>query len=138
MTNYKGKHIGRPMGSTWDKNVPRAAYPEIVRRFDSGQEIVSDIGRDYCVGPAAIRSLVKRYKAARAMPRGEYGNEIYPHGGLITHGSNVALERKDRAEVDAFMKANPGCSAMDIAMCCHMGHDQALRLRKIVEGHEKA
>ena len=60
----KVKRIGRPMGSTKDKNVPRAAYPEIVRRFDSGQEIVSDIGKDYGVGPVAIRSLVKRYKAA--------------------------------------------------------------------------
>lgn len=60
----KVKHIGRPVGSTKDKNIPHAAYPEIVRRFDAGQEIVSDIGRDYGVGPVAVRSLVKRYKAA--------------------------------------------------------------------------
>lgn len=58
----KPKHRGRPVGSTNDKAVPHEAYPDIVRRFDAGQEIVSEIGRDYGVGPVAIRSIVKRYK----------------------------------------------------------------------------
>jgi hypothetical protein len=59
----KPKHIGRKAGQTNDKNVPRAAYPDIIRRFDSGQELATDIGRSYGVGPVAIRTLIRRCKA---------------------------------------------------------------------------
>jgi hypothetical protein len=60
---FKPKHIGLKRGHTWDKNIPRSAYPEIVRKFESGEELAADIGRPYKVGPVAIRSLVRRCKA---------------------------------------------------------------------------
>ena len=47
----QGKHSGQP-------NVPRSAYPEIVRR--AKVEINSVIGRDYGVSGATIRRIVRR------------------------------------------------------------------------------
>lgn len=74
---------------------------------------------------------------ACAWPRERYEHGNGSRGGLVTGGSNAMLERKDRVEVAAYMQANPRCSARDIAMCCHMGNEQAERLKKIVEGHEE-
>lgn len=60
-----------------------------------------------------------------------YPRSRYAHPG---RGTSQWQERKDRAEVAAYMQATPGCSTNDIAMCCHMSQKQAARLRKIVDG----
>jgi hypothetical protein len=66
------------------------------------------------------------FASACAWPRSRYA-----HPG---RGTSQWQERKDRAEVAAYMRANPGCSTDDIAMCCHMSPNQAARLKGIVEG----
>jgi hypothetical protein len=50
-------HRGRTPTS---HNVPRSAYPEIVRRQQSGLECAADIGRAFGIRPQSVRSLVKR------------------------------------------------------------------------------
>ena len=54
---YEDLPQGRRPG---ENGIPHSAYPEIVRRYESGEELLSAIGRDYNVSGHAIRQLVRR------------------------------------------------------------------------------
>jgi hypothetical protein len=45
------------------KCIPHDAYPEIIRRYESGEELLSAIGRDYNVTGHAIQQIVRRLRA---------------------------------------------------------------------------
>ena len=48
-------------------------------------------------------------------------------------GTTMADRRRDRGEVEQFMAANPNANVSEVAMCCHMGTDQAKRILKRID-----
>lgn len=102
--------------------------------LDDFNESHSQIAQKFGIASRTVGNILCMRRQGR--PRAGKGDISTgsKRAGLATAGSNGILERKDLAEVAAYMKANPGCSTNDIAMCCHMGQEQARRLRKLVAG----
>lgn len=53
-------------------------------------------------------------------------------GGLKTARITEAMQKRDLAEVRAYLQGHPGASIADVAMCCFMSNGQAERLLRKV------